>query len=70
MLWMKLKQCIRLRGHHDSVGSSENNWGNFLAILKLLAQTNDDFQNRLISPVAKNATQLSAKIINNIGYNI
>ena len=53
---MKLKQCIRLRGHHDSVGSSENNCGNFLAILKLLAQTNDDFQNRLISPVAKNAT--------------
>ena len=56
MLWMKLKQCIHLRGHHDSVGSSENNCGNFLAILKLLAQTNDDFQNRLISPVAKNAT--------------
>ena len=52
----------------------EKNWGNFLAISKPLAQTNDNMQNHLTSPVTKNATYLSPKIqneiINIIGYDI
>ena len=68
------KQCIAFRGHRENVASKKNNCGNFLAILKLLAQTNDDLQNHLASPVAKNATYLSPKIqneiINIIGYDI
>ena len=58
----------------DIVASSENNCGNFIAILKHLAQTNDNLQNHLTSPVAKNTTYLSPKIqneiINIIGYDI
>ena len=60
------KQCIIFRGHRENVASKENNCGNFLAILKLLAQTNDDLQNHLTSPVAKNASYLSPKIQNEI----
>ena len=40
--------------------------GNFPAILKLLAQTNDGPQNHLTSPVGKNATYLSQKVQNEI----
>ena len=68
------KQCIAFRGHRENVATKENNRGNFLVILKLLAQTNDGLQNHLTSPVAKNATYLSPKIqneiINIIGYDI
>ena len=68
------KQCIAFRGHCESVSSNEKNWGNFLATSNLLAQTNHNMQNRLTSPVTKNATYLSPKIqneiINIIGYDI
>ena len=68
------KQCITFRGHCENVASKENNCGNFIAILKLLAQTNGNPQNHLTSPVAKNATSLSAKnqneIVNIIVYDI
>ena len=37
------KQCIAFRGHPENVASNENNCFNFLAILKLYAQINDDF---------------------------
>ena len=67
-------QSISFRGHRENVPSNENNCVNFLAILKLLAQTIEDLQNHLTSPVAKNATYLSPKIqneiINIIGYDI
>ena len=68
------KQCIAFRGHRENVASNENNYGNFLAILKLLAQTNDDLQNHLTSPITNNTTYVSPKIqnevINIIGYDI
>ena len=35
----------------------DNNSGSFLAILKLVAQTNDDLQDHLTSPVAKSASK-------------
>ena len=35
------KQYIAFRGQRENVANNENNCGNFLAILKLLAQTND-----------------------------
>ena len=68
------KQCIAFRGPRESVVSKKNNRGNFLAISKLLAQTNDNIQNHLTLSVTKNATYLSPKIqneiINIIGYDI
>ena len=67
------KQCIAFRGHCENLALNENNCGNFLAMLKLLAHTKDHLQNHLTSPVAKNATFLSPKIqneiINIIDYN-
>ena len=63
---IELCECIAFRGHRENVASNEKNCGNFLAILKLLAQTNDDLQNHLTSSVAKNATCLSPKIQNEI----
>ena len=50
------KECMAFRGHCENVASNENNCSNFMAILKLLAQTNDDLQNHLTLPIAKNAT--------------
>ena len=50
------KQYIVFRGHRKNVASIENNCGNFLAILKLLAQASDDLQSHLTSPIAKKAT--------------
>ena len=68
------KQCSTFTGYRENVASNENNCGNFLAILKPLAQTNYNLQNHLTSPVAKNATYLSPKIQNEIisiiGYDI
>ena len=68
------KQCIFFREHFENVVSNENNCGKFLAILKLLVQTNGNLQNHLTLPVAKNATSLLPKIPNEIaniiGYNI
>ena len=60
------KQCIAFRRHRENVSSKENNCGKFLAILKLLAQTNEYLQNHLTLPVANNATYLSPKIQNEI----
>ena len=48
------KQYIVFRRHRENVSS--NNCSNFVAILKLLAQTNGDPQSHLTSTVAKNAT--------------
>ena len=72
--WITWKQCIVFRGHRENVASNLNSSRNFLAILKLLAQTNDDLQNHLTSSVIKSATYLSPKIqneiINIIDYNV
>ena len=68
------KQCIAYRGHRESITSNAMNSGNFLAILKLIAETNIDVKNHLNTPVAKNAMYISPKIqneiINIIGYDI
>ena len=58
------KQCNAFRGHSGKVAINESNCGNFLAILKVPAQTIDDYQNHLTSPVAKNATLLIIKTLN------
>ena len=50
------EQYIVFRGYREHVASNENNCGNFLAILKHLAQTTGDPQSHLTSPGAKNAT--------------
>ena len=44
-----------------NIVSDKNNFGNFLAVLKLFAQTNYNIQKNLTLSVAKNATYLSPK---------
>ena len=66
------KQGLALRGHRENLGESdESNPGNFLALMKVFAQTDEILQSRLEKPRAKNATYLSAssqnEIINVIG---
>ena len=60
------KQCIAFRGQRENIPFSDNNWGYFLAILKLLAETSDNLQNHLTSSVAKNTTYLSPNFQNEI----
>ena len=36
------KQCIVLRGHRKDIRNSGSNFGNFLAILKLLSEANSN----------------------------
>ena len=66
------KQWIAFKRHCENVASNENSCSNVLAILKLLAQINDDLQNHRTSPVAKNTAYLSPEIpneiINIVGY--
>ena len=60
------KQRIAFRGQRENVPFSDNSWGYFLAILKLLAETSDNLQNHLTSSVAKNTTYLSPNFQNEI----
>lgn len=60
------KQCLPLRGHREKIDSSDGNPGNFIAILKLLAETNKTLKQHLYSPIARNATYISPKIQNEI----
>ena len=46
------KQCIALRGHREDINSN-NNCGDFLAILKLLSETNSELKNHLDAPSVK-----------------
>ena len=59
------KQCIALRGHREDINSN-NNCGNFLAILKLLSETNSELKDHLDAPSAKNATYISPGIQNEL----
>ena len=60
------KQCIALRGHREDIHNSSNNCGNFLAILKLLSETNSDLKHHLDAPSARNATYISPYIQNEL----
>ena len=68
------KQFLPLRGHRENINDSSHNSGNFLAILKLLSQTNEALKEHLKCPVAGNATYISPKIqteiINIIAYEL
>ena len=59
------KTCIAFRGHRDDINSNQNP-GNFLAILKLLAETNEPLRGHIENPSRKNATYLSPLIQNEI----
>lgn len=64
------KQGLALRGHRENL-RDEINPGNFLALMKVFAQTDEILQSHLEKPRAKNATYLSSssqnEIINVIG---
>ena len=59
------QQCIAIRGHREDINSNQNP-GNFLVILKLLAETNEPLRKHIGNPSRKNATYLSFLIQNEI----
>ena len=59
------KQCIALRGDCEDLESSKNP-GNFLSILKLMANHNDNLHTHLYSPAMKNATYISPRTQNEL----
>ena len=59
------QQCIAIRGHREDMNSNQNP-GNFLVILKLLAETNEPLRKHIGNPSRKNATYLSFLIQNEI----
>ena len=67
------KQGLALRGDFEDVHSSRNP-GNFLAMLKMLAENDSTLHAHLHEPRAKNATYISPsiqnEIINVIGYDV
>ena len=54
-----------MRGHREDINSN-NNCGNFLAILKLLSEKNTELKDHLDAPPAKNATYVSPGIQNEL----
>ena len=59
------KQCIALRGDCEDLESSKNP-GNFLSILKLMANHNDVLHTHLYSPAMKNVTYISPRTQNEL----
>ena len=59
------KQCIALRGDCEDLESSKNS-GNFLSILKLMANHNDVLHTHIYSPAMKNATYISPRTQNEL----
>ena len=59
------KQCIAFKGHREDINSNQNP-GNFLATLKLLAETNEPLRGHIENPSRKNPTYLSPLIQNEI----
>ena len=59
-------QCIALRGTPEDAHGSSNNCGNFLAILKLLSETNYDLRHHIDAPSARNVTYISPRIQNEL----
>ena len=60
------KKCIALRGHREDINNSSNNCGNFLAILKLLPETNSSLNHHLDAPSVRNTTYISPHIQNEL----
>ncbi len=67
------KQAIAFRGNSEVIDSSKNP-GNFLALLKVFAESDEVLYNHLHNPKAKNAKHLSPQtqneLINIIGYDV
>lgn len=59
------RQCIALRGDNEHL-NTPGNPGNFLAILRLIGQSNNQLMCHLNAPVAKNATYVSPMIQNEL----
>ena len=57
------KQCVAFRGNWEDVNSNQKP-GNVLAILKLVAETNESLRGHTENPLRKNATYLSPLIQN------
>ena len=59
------RQCIALRGNAED-GKSEGNPGNVLALLKLLAQSNEVLRKHLEAQAMRSATHLSPQTQNEL----
>ena len=59
------RQCIALRGDVEKI-TGPGNPGNFLAILRLIANHNQDLREHLESPAMKNSTMVSPRIQNEL----
>ena len=59
------RQCIALRGDKEKISQRENP-GNFLALMKVLAEHDSQLMSHLQSPKLKNATYLSPKTQNQV----
>ena len=53
------KRFITLHGHRGDIHNCSSNCGNFLAILKLLSETDSDLKHHIDAASARNATYIS-----------
>ena len=60
------KKYIALRDRREDIHNSSNNCGNFLAILKLLSETDSNLKYHIDAPSARNATYISPRIQNEL----
>lgn len=60
------RQNIALRGDIEDLNDTSKNPGNFLALLKILAESDDLLKRHLENPRAKNSTYLSPRIQNEL----
>lgn len=60
------RQCIGLRGDNESPSDNSGNPGNFLAVLRLIAEHDQVLKEHMSAPLRKNATYLSPRIQNDV----
>ena len=60
------KQCIALRGDHENLNKPGGNCGNFLSLLKLVANHNEVLRNHLNAPAMKSVTYMSPQTQNEL----
>ena len=60
------KQCNPLREHREDINKTQINSGNFIAILRLLSETNSELKKHLDAPAARNAKHIFPQIQNEL----
>ena len=60
------RQGLTLRGHRENLEEDESNMGNFLAIVKEIANSNPILKEHIEKPIRKDVTYLSSKSQNEL----